>query len=75
MAKKPSTASLPVRGAARFKQSELARAIRAAKDAGGERVEVDPETGKIAVIVGKSEDSPASNPWDEVHAADEKRAS
>jgi hypothetical protein len=37
----------------RFRERELARAVRAAKVAGGERVEVDPHTGKISVIVGK----------------------
>jgi hypothetical protein len=41
------------RTANRFRQKELARAVRAAKDAGGDRVEVDPETGKISIVVGK----------------------
>lgn len=36
----------------RFREVEVARAIRAAKAAGGERVEIDPETGKISVIIG-----------------------
>jgi hypothetical protein len=36
----------------RFRERELARALRAAKAAGSERVEVDPTTGKITVIVG-----------------------
>jgi hypothetical protein len=36
----------------RFRERELARAVRAAKSAGGERVEIDPATGKITVIVG-----------------------
>ena len=36
----------------RFRERELARAVRAAKAAGCERVEVDPTTGKITVIVG-----------------------
>jgi hypothetical protein len=36
----------------RFRERELARAVRAAKSAGGERVEIDPTTGKITVIVG-----------------------
>jgi hypothetical protein len=35
----------------RFREVELARAVRAAKSAGGERVEIDPTTGKISVII------------------------
>jgi hypothetical protein len=38
----------------RFRERELARAVRAAKAAGGERVEVDPATGRIVVIIGKA---------------------
>ncbi|HTA99375.1 MAG TPA: hypothetical protein VK804_02780 [Bradyrhizobium sp.] len=30
------------------------------------RYEVDPDTGKISVIVGQADDATASNPWDEV---------
>jgi hypothetical protein len=41
----------------RFREVELARAVRAAKEAGGERVEVDPATGKISVILTKSGES------------------
>jgi hypothetical protein len=37
----------------RFRERELARAVRAAKSAGGERVEIDPMTGKISVIIAK----------------------
>jgi hypothetical protein len=37
----------------RFRERELARAVRAAKSAGGERVEIDPATGKISVILTK----------------------
>ena len=48
----------------RFRSVEVARAIRAARAAGGERVEIDPQTGKISVIIGKSETT---------HAADQKR--
>jgi hypothetical protein len=40
------------RGRNRFRAAEVARAIRAAKAAGGERIEIDPETGKISVIIG-----------------------
>jgi hypothetical protein len=35
----------------RFRAVEVARAIRAAKAAGGERVEIDPGTGRISVII------------------------
>jgi hypothetical protein len=46
----------------RFREAELARAVRAAKDAGGERVEVDPATGKISVIIAaKPGESAADN--------------
>jgi hypothetical protein len=43
----------PPRKPARFREAELARAVRAAKEAGGERVEVDPASGKITVVLGK----------------------
>jgi len=36
----------------RFRSVEVARAIRAARAAGGERVEIDPETGTISVVIG-----------------------
>jgi hypothetical protein len=38
----------------RFRERELARAVRAAKSAGGERVEVDPQTGRIIVVIKPS---------------------
>jgi hypothetical protein len=59
----------------RFRKRELDRAIRAAISAGGTAVEVDPTTGKILVRLGKPGDAPPSdaNPWDEVHAANQKR--
>jgi hypothetical protein len=43
------------RGPARFKRTEATRAVRATLAAGlpVERVEVDPGTGRISVIVGK----------------------
>jgi hypothetical protein len=57
------------RGPGRFRERELARAVRAAKAAGGERVEVDPNTGKITVIVGGAcEVVDKANPWDDVLA-------
>jgi hypothetical protein len=44
------------RGVNRFLESELARALRAAKRAGApvDRIEVDPTTGKIAVILRRA---------------------
>jgi hypothetical protein len=56
----------------RFNQREVARALRAARLAGErpERVEIDPATGRIAIIIAKSGDAPpaapATNEWDEV---------
>jgi hypothetical protein len=37
----------------RFRERELARAVRAAKAAGGERVEVDLTRNTISVVLGK----------------------
>jgi hypothetical protein len=48
----PKPPRFPPRSRSRFLETELARAVRAARAAGGERVEVDPLTGKISVIVG-----------------------
>jgi hypothetical protein len=45
----------------RFRERELARAVRAAKRAGGERVELDPTTGKISVVIGKTAESTTDN--------------
>ena len=53
-----------------FRQQDVTRAINAAKASGLPiaRIEIDPKTAKISVIVGepKSEDASASspNPWD-----------
>jgi len=65
---KPSKPLKPLnpRRPSRFRALEVARAIRAAKAAGGERVEIDPATGRISVIVGKGGEEGGSNPWDEV---------
>ena len=64
----------------RFRFRELARAVRAARAAGGERVEVDPLTGKISVVIkppdeqaagdGKSSSvsAEAAKEWDEATA-------
>jgi hypothetical protein len=51
--RRPPRTDRPPRTENRFRERELARAVRAAKAAGGERVEVEPATGKIIVIVGK----------------------
>jgi hypothetical protein len=45
----------------RFRERELARAVRAARAAGGERVEIDPATGKISVILAKPGEGAADN--------------
>jgi hypothetical protein len=45
----------------RFRERELARAGRVAKAIGAERVEIDPQTGKISVIIGKSSERVADN--------------
>jgi hypothetical protein len=72
MAKHPSS-----RGPARFKERELARAVRAARQAGGvERVEITKD-GTITVILAKDGEATQTgddaNPWDEVNAKDTKR--
>jgi hypothetical protein len=57
------------RHSCRFRQTELARAVKALRAAGVkvERVEVDPD-GKIRVIVkdGDSENSKPAGEWDDV---------
>jgi hypothetical protein len=58
------------RGPSTFKQTDLVRALKGAKEAGMdvERVEID-KAGKIVMVTGKpSADSPelSENPWDEV---------
>ena len=73
MAKPPSG-----RGPARFKEREIARAVRAARHAGGvARVEIA-EDGKITLVLAKDgeatqTDADDNNPWDEVHAQNAKR--
>jgi len=52
----------------RFKRADLVRAIRSAKDAGLpiDRVEVDPNSGKISVLVSQPGDAAGErNEWDE----------
>jgi hypothetical protein len=62
MAKTNRSLNLPPRRESRFRESELARAVRAAKAAGGERVDIDPKTGRISVILTK--------PGGEIQASD-----
>jgi hypothetical protein len=53
----PKAKNFKPRSRNRFRETELARAVRAAKDAGGERVEIDPQSGKISVILAKPGES------------------
>jgi hypothetical protein len=60
----------------RFNQSEVARALRAARLAGEsvDRVEIDPKRGKISMILKSGAPEPTArmiNPWDEVLNDDE----
>lgn len=53
--------------AARFKQSDIARVLKAAQDAGIDdvRVEVEP-SGKIVILAGRlAHNENDRNPWDE----------
>jgi hypothetical protein len=51
------------RGAATFRQSDLARAVKVAQATGSERVEVD-RNGKIVIIIGKGDSAtPLPDPW------------
>jgi hypothetical protein len=52
------------RGPNRFTEREVARAGRAGKAIGAERVELDPATGKISIIIAKSGESVAGNELD-----------
>jgi hypothetical protein len=47
----------PARSATRFREREVGRAVRAAKAAGAERVEIDPTTGKISVHLNTAGDA------------------
>jgi hypothetical protein len=52
----------------RFLESEVGRAVRAVEKVGKtvKRVEIDPATGKIILLVGRAEAVAASgNEWDE----------
>jgi len=59
MAKRTRANFVP-RRPTRFRETELARAVRAAKRAGGERVDVDLQSGRISVILAKSGEPQAS---------------
>jgi hypothetical protein len=72
MAKHPTS-----RGPSRFKERELARALRAARQAGGvERITIAAD-GTINVILKDGEAKQVGgedgNPWDEVNAKNAKR--
>jgi hypothetical protein len=58
---------MPRRGVNRFSERELSRAYRAFSKMGApvDRVEIDPATGRIAVILTKSADAATKNEWDE----------
>ena len=56
------------RGPARFKKRELTRAVKAAKDAGVECVELMPD-GRIHLILAGQTPAADSNPWDEAPRA------
>lgn len=51
-----------------FKQADLARALRAARDAGLSVAgyEIDPATGRIAIQTGAGVAPGKTNEWDEV---------
>ena len=71
------------RGKCKFRQSDVTRAAKAARKAGAEGIEIDPNTGKFRIILGGAATATANveddkrNPWDEVftNAANKKRAS
>jgi hypothetical protein len=63
--------TLSHRSVNRFNSREVARALKAARLAGEcpDRVEIDPATGRIAVIIrnpGETTTGNNANPWDEV---------
>jgi hypothetical protein len=62
------------RGLARFRKREITRAFEGVP--GATSVEIFPADGRIVVHTTSRTDAPsAANPWDDVHAADAKRAS
>jgi hypothetical protein len=64
--------TLPHRSVNRFNSREVARALKAARLAGErpERVEIDPATGRITVIIAEpsaaATAAATTNEWDEV---------
>ena len=64
------------RGPAKWRERDLTKAVKAAKRAGGvDRVEVTPN-GCIQLVLAEQALATTNtdpNPWDEVHAANEKR--
>jgi hypothetical protein len=50
----------------RFLETEIRRAIRAARREGADKIEVDPSTGKITMTLAKPAESNDPNSWDEV---------
>lgn len=61
------------RGAASFRQSDLTKALKAAKAAGFAQVEIDPKTGRL-LVTGQADDKCANlrtseapeNEWDNI---------
>ena len=68
----------PTRSTNRFHERELARALRAAKKSGTaiDRVEVDPATGRISVVIAKPSEvpTPTASAWDEATEKELKKA-
>jgi hypothetical protein len=66
------------RGPNRFLKSEAARLIKAAKAAGAKKikVEVEPATGKITLLLDQEEAAGTveHNEWDEAYGADQAKA-
>jgi hypothetical protein len=66
MRKRVAVSPKTPRSPSRFRERELARALRAARSAGGERVDIDPASGRISVILSKpGEAASDKNEWDE----------
>jgi lipoate-protein ligase A len=67
------------RNIVRFRERELSRVTKALRVAGGGTVTLDPVTGNYTIVVAGEDEVQANtatdNPWDEVCAEDEKRAS
>ena len=63
------------RAPSNFRQQDVTRAINAAKASGLPiaRIEVDPKTSKIIVIVGEPGKDEARNPWDNAPMPSERK--